>query len=276
MRLLACDIVRSSSPTSSGKITRCAAKYGGMKQPRSATSAQEEREAQEVGRVQDRDRDENRRAREVGEQHGVPGAEPLNEGPAGDTEDRHRRELGGEDERHLPGRPRRHQHEPREREVRHPRAEHRDDLGADERSHRGLPDVAHGEQYKTSVRFCKVGADAEDLRGAQNRTAGADPRRRPSLLRRARLRGGDGRPARGGDRPVPRRDLQLLPVEAGPVRRARRPRQLPHVGDLGERGARCGRARGRRTRPRLDLGLPRARPACAHRPRVLPDDRGTA
>ena len=107
--------------------------------------AQEEREAQEIGRVQEGDRDENRRACEVGEQHGVPGAEPLNEGPAGDAEDRHRRELGGEDERHLPGRPRRHQHEPREREVRHPRAEHRDDLGADERSHRGLPAGLTGE-----------------------------------------------------------------------------------------------------------------------------------
>ena len=86
--------------------------------------------------------------------------------------------------------------------------------------------------------------DAEDLRGAQNRTAGADPGRRPSLLRRARLRGGDRREARGGDRPLPRRDLQLLPLQGGPVRRARRPRQLPHVGGLGRtRGSRRSCAR---------------------------------
>ena len=38
MRLFACDIVRSSSPTSSGRIVRCDAKYGAMKHPSSATS----------------------------------------------------------------------------------------------------------------------------------------------------------------------------------------------------------------------------------------------
>ena len=38
IELFACDIRRSSSPTSSGRIVRCDAKYGGMKQPSSATS----------------------------------------------------------------------------------------------------------------------------------------------------------------------------------------------------------------------------------------------
>ena len=37
--LFACAIVASSSPTSSGRITRCAAKYGAMKQPSPKTSA---------------------------------------------------------------------------------------------------------------------------------------------------------------------------------------------------------------------------------------------
>ncbi len=35
--LFPCEIRRSSSPTSSGRIVRCEAKYGGMKQPSSAT-----------------------------------------------------------------------------------------------------------------------------------------------------------------------------------------------------------------------------------------------
>jgi hypothetical protein len=38
MTLFACAIVVSSSPTSSGRITRCAAKYGAMKQPSRKTS----------------------------------------------------------------------------------------------------------------------------------------------------------------------------------------------------------------------------------------------
>ncbi len=37
IELFACDIRRSSSPTSSGRIVRCDAKYGGMKQPSNAT-----------------------------------------------------------------------------------------------------------------------------------------------------------------------------------------------------------------------------------------------
>ena len=39
MELFACDMRVSSSPTSSGRIVRCAAKYGGAKAPRSATIA---------------------------------------------------------------------------------------------------------------------------------------------------------------------------------------------------------------------------------------------
>ncbi len=39
IRLFACDIVVTSSPTSSGRITRCEAAYGGMKAPIAATIA---------------------------------------------------------------------------------------------------------------------------------------------------------------------------------------------------------------------------------------------
>ena len=39
MRLFACDIVVTSSPTSSGRITRCEAEYGGMNAPIAATIA---------------------------------------------------------------------------------------------------------------------------------------------------------------------------------------------------------------------------------------------
>ena len=82
--------------------------------------------------------------------------------------------------------------------------------------------LAHrGSNIKRPYGFVKYERDAEDLRGAQGGAPRADPRRRAPLLRRARLRGGDGRPARGGDRPLARRDLQLLRLEGGPVRRAR-------------------------------------------------------
>ena len=59
--------------------------------------------------------------------------------------------------------------------------------------------------------------DAKDLRGTQGRAPRADPRRRPSLLRRARLRGRDRCKAGARDRPLARRDLQLLPLQGGPV-----------------------------------------------------------
>lgn len=54
--------------------------------------------------------------------------DPLDERPAGDAQNCHRRDLGREDEGHPPGRPRGHEHEPGKREVRHPRPEPGDDL----------------------------------------------------------------------------------------------------------------------------------------------------
>ena len=192
--------------------------------------------------MQDRDRGEDRRAREVGEQHRVPRAEPLNERPAGDAEDRHRRDLGGEDERHLPGRARRDEHEPREREVRHPRAEHRDDLGADERSDRGLPTWLTREQYKTSVRFCKVRASMPKI--SEERRA----ERREQILAAARRcfaeHGYEGatvvrlEEAIGLSRGA---IFNYFPSKEDLFVELAVARQRPHVGDLGERGARCGR-----------------------------------
>ena len=167
IRLFAWVIVRSSSPTSSGRIVRCEAKYGGMKQPRSATRARRSPKLRTPAAYNSGIAARSG-ARAASESNiVVAGTEPLNQRPARDAEQRHRHELRREDERHLPRRPGRDQHEPGQREVGHPRAEDRDDLGADERAHGPLVhlDAVHAQQYKTSVRFCKVrSADAEDLR----------------------------------------------------------------------------------------------------------------
>src|SRR5207245_7100766 len=63
---------------------------------------------------------------------------------------------------------------------------------------------------------------AEGQPGARRRPPGPDPRRRRPRLRPLGLRGRDDRAARGGDRPLARRDLQLLREQGRPLRRARR------------------------------------------------------
>ncbi len=100
-------------------------------------------ERQQAGRVQQRQRHDQRRAREVRHEHRRPGAELLDERAAGHAEDRHRQDLHREDDAHLRRRARRHEHEPRQSQVRHPRAERRDQLGDDECSDRPLVHVLH-------------------------------------------------------------------------------------------------------------------------------------
>ena len=106
----------------------------------------------------------------------------------------------------------------------------------------------------TSVRFCKVRVDAEGDGGAQGGPPRADPRGRPARVRAARLRGRDGRAARGGDRSLPRRDLQLLREQGGALRRARRGARPTGSSRSGSSRAtaRCSR----RSRTRMRTGSP--------------------
>ena len=99
---------------------------------------EQQREAQQVGAVQERNRGQQRRARGVADEHRRPAAQALDERAARDAEDRHRQDLDGEDDAHLGRRPRRDEHEPGQRQVGHARAEDRDDLGGDECGQRGL------------------------------------------------------------------------------------------------------------------------------------------
>src|SRR4029453_6445427 len=110
---------------------------------------------------------------------------------------------------------------------------------------------------------------AEDLRGPEGGTAWADPGRRSQLFCDVRVRGSDGGPPRGGHRPLERRDLQLLPLQGGSLRRARRGGQRPHVAALPAGWARSSRRGRPRTRSGLDLGQPGA-PATSADGRELP------
>ena len=97
--------------------------------------------------------------------------------------------------------------------------------------------------------FVKCGR-AESLRRPQGAPPRPDPGGRAAGVRPPRLRGDDGRGARGGHGPLPGRDLQLLPEQAGDLPGARG-RVEPAVDrDLARarlpRPARGDRARGSR------------------------------
>ena len=87
-----------------------------------------------------------------------------------------------------------------------------------------------------------------------------DPRRRTAGIRTSRLRGCDRRPDRGGDRPLPGRDLQLLREQGGALRHACAPLVGSVRGDLAGGGlpgaARGGHPRGRRLALRPGRGEP--------------------
>ena len=68
---------------------------------------EQEPEAEHAGRVEQRDRREDRRRGPTSATSiVVREPEPLHDRAARDTEDRHRQDLGREDEAHLPGRAR--------------------------------------------------------------------------------------------------------------------------------------------------------------------------
>ena len=89
-----------SSPTSSGTTARCTPKYGAMKTPLAATSASSTGNGSSPSDVQQRDRGEQRHAREVADQHRAPRAEPRGDRPAPEAEQRDRHDLGDEHPRH--------------------------------------------------------------------------------------------------------------------------------------------------------------------------------
>src|SRR6185437_13359669 len=118
-------------------------------------------------------------------------------------------------------RARRGEDEPRERDVGHRRAGERDELG---RQHRG--EGAGPEQPQLAEDIIRTYGfveweGAEGLRRAPRGPPGADSRGGASRVCALRLRGGDGRAARGGDRPLARGDLQLLPGQVVALLRAR-------------------------------------------------------
>ena len=79
--------------------------------------------------------------------------------------------------------------------------------------------------YKTYVLFCKVEPCPASAKPRRPTAASAILEGARRCFATSRVRGRDGRAARGGDRALPRRDLQLVPLEGGALHRARRTRQ---------------------------------------------------
>ena len=105
---------------------------------------------------------------------------------------------------------------------------------------------------KTSVRFCKVEPCRRSARSTR-RPAAADPRRARSAASPATATAARrSREARAGDRPLARRDLQLLRRQAGALRGGRDADQRPLRGARRRRGA-STRPSGR-WRPRTRTG----------------------
>ena len=121
--------------------------------------------------------------------------------------------------------------------------------------------IRHGGQYKTYVLFCKVRRVPKLSDTEKEVRRRARPRGRAPVLRAVRLRRRDGRPPRAGDRPLARRDLQLVPLEAGAVPRPRGRGQ--HAPARALRRARLRRAARGADGGRAGLArrLPRVRPA---------------
>src|SRR5579872_524472 len=76
---------------------------------------------------------------------------------------------------------------------------------------------------------------AEGQRGPPRAPPRADPRRRAQRVRPLGLPGHDGRPARGGDRPLARHDLPLLPEQVGALLGAGDARPEPRAGGVRRR-----------------------------------------
>ncbi len=184
---------------------------------------------------------------------------------------------------HLPRRARRHEHEPRQREVRHARPEDRDDLGGDERADGASSSTLRGSRahrpsnIKRPYGFVKYDVDMPKISDERK------TERREQILAGARRcfaeNGYEGatvarlEEATGLSRGAifnyfaSKEDLFVELAVRG---------HGAHVGALGQRGPRGGRARDPRARPGLARRLPRADPARAHGPGVPRTDRGAA
>jgi hypothetical protein len=92
---------------------------------------EQQREREQADLVQERDREHQRRTARVAEHHRRARSELGDQGPARDPEQRDREDLDREDDAHLRRRPGRDEHEPRQREEGHLRAEGRHRLGGE-------------------------------------------------------------------------------------------------------------------------------------------------
>src|SRR5829696_4693628 len=275
--LLACAIVVSSSPTSSGRITRWAAKYGAMKQPSAKTSAS--RSGKLSRSAEWRSGSETRSGIRAASQTSIVVRAPSRSTtvPLGIPRIAIGRISTARTRVIFEGDPVvTSTHHGRARYViREPRIE---TISAATSAAIGVLRIGSSfADLAIIVRpyvFVKC-AHAEGHAGAQGSTPRADLGRRPASVRAARVRGRDGRSARGGDRALPRRDLQLLREQGGALRRARAPLVRPVRRDLARRGisraARCDRARG----SRLALGAGRGGAANAHGRTVPGADRAS-
>ena len=125
---------------------------------------EEQREREHAELVQQRDRREQRHARQVGHDHRAPRAEAGDHGAGRDPEDRDRHELGRKDDAHPRRRARGREHEPRQREERHLRAERRDDLRRDQRDERTLAERARGRGQISHVPSCCTTSPSSSIR----------------------------------------------------------------------------------------------------------------
>ncbi len=211
---------RSSSPATSGMISRDEAKYGAAKQPIAnvVTRIQPEREIARP--LQDRQHHQQRPARGVGDEHRLLRAEPRDQRTGRDPEQGDRQPSPPRAPSPSSPGPGGDEDEPGQRDEGHRRAGERDELGGDE-AEQGAVAPVHAADNKTSVRFCKVRPCRRSAASTRKRASGRSSRA-PSAPSPARLRRRHGGEDRAGDRPLPRRDLQLLRRQAGLVHRARR------------------------------------------------------
>ena len=136
--------------------------------------------------MQQRDRREQRRARDVADQHRAPRADARGDRAAPEAEHADRHDLGDDHPRHLLRRAGGAQHEPRQREPRHLRAERRDHLGAEQRRDATVAQQAHGSA--AAPKRDDDAARAAPRRGRGTRRAAARSARRALRARAASAR----------------------------------------------------------------------------------------
>ena len=122
---------------------------------------EEHGEAQHAERVEDRDRREQRRPHEVGDDHHAPRAPARDDRARGDAEDGDGSELDREHDAHARRGARRLEDEPGQREERHLRAERGHDDARDERADAPRAEDAHAATREACTRRSLAPSDGE-------------------------------------------------------------------------------------------------------------------